>query len=166
MESIYSEIVAHETQLKRMAYKLTRNPIEAEDLYQETALRALEKGHLFKLGSNFGAWSYTIMRNHFINQFRRKRKGYVVDIEDVKPYLTDHIEQGGAEYQLMEQEILSLLDEVKPRYRKVINMLRDGFSYEEISDELNLPLGTVKSNIHLARKQLKSKAHNRGIILN
>ncbi|NNE27849.1 MAG: sigma-70 family RNA polymerase sigma factor [Saprospiraceae bacterium] len=166
MDSIYSEIVAHETQLKRMAFKLTRNPVEAQDLYQETALRALEKGHLFKLGSNFGAWSYTIMRNHFINQFRRKKKGYLVDIDDVTPFLSDYVTEGGAEYQLMESEILALLDEVKPRYRKVINMLRDGYSYEEISEALELPLGTVKSNIHLARKQLKNIALNKGIYLN
>ena len=166
MGSICNEIMAHETQLKRMAYKLTRNAVEAEDLYQETALRALEKGHLFKMGSNFGAWSYTIMRNHFINQFRRKRRGFTVDIEDVKPYLSDHIEEGGAEYQLLEQEVLSLLNEVKPRYREVINMLRDGYSYEEISERMALPLGTVKSNIHLARKQLKAKAMNKGIVFN
>lgn len=146
--------------LKPAAINFTRNLEDARDLIQETVYKAISNKDKFKDGTNIKAWMYTIMKNIFINNYRKsKKKNTVIDSTDNLFYINSaaHELPNGGEDELNVEDIQKEVDELKDDYRVPFLMHFKGFKYEEIAEELSLPIGTVKSRIHLARKDLKKK---------
>jgi RNA polymerase sigma-70 factor (ECF subfamily) len=148
------------TLLHSFAYNLTKNSEDAKDLYQETAYRALFNRDKFQPGTNFKAWMFTIMKNIFINNYRKKIKANtILDTTDNQFYLNSgsHATGNAAEGSIMLKELNALVDALDDTIRVPFLMHFEGFKYQEIADELELPLGTVKSRIFFARKELKDR---------
>lgn len=149
-------------ELRKFTYKFTSKIDVAEDLVQETMFRALKNKEKFRDNTNFNAWLYTIMRNVFINSYRRSSKFeytkssdedflYKVDAEKQSSYTPyDHVNY---------LEVESAIDSLKNIYKTPFKMHIEGFKYEEISKKLNTPLGTIKTRIHTARKLLTSSGN-------
>jgi RNA polymerase sigma-70 factor (ECF subfamily) len=148
------------TLLHSFAYNLTKNMEDAKDLYQETAYRALFNRDKFQPGTNFKAWMFTIMKNIFINNYRKKVKANtILDTTDNQYYLNsgNHSTSNAAEGGIMLKELNAMVSALDDSIRVPFTMHFEGFKYQEIADELQLPLGTVKSRIFFARKELKEK---------
>ncbi len=154
---MYSEIQPHTDYLKRLAYSFTNDINEASDLFQETMVKALSKFHQFKPGTNLKAWMSTIMRNAYINQYRsnKRRRAYSLDEYESDTYLPT--EENMSESNMMTEEILKQLSTLRPTYKSLLEMIMEGYQYDQIAAHHRLPLGTVKSRIHLARKELSQK---------
>ena len=140
------------------AMKLTNNRDNAKDLYQETVFRAFKNKDRFTVGTNFKAWVTTIMRNSFINNYRKKKTRNKIEtpIEDMMYALKDKVIGAKAESNMMTTELNRMIDELKDSYRIPFTMFLKGYQYNEIAEHMDLPMGTVKSRIFFARKQLKS----------
>lgn len=145
--------------LHAFAYKLTKNMDDAKDLYQETAFRALTNQDKFRPGTNLKAWLFTIMRNIFINNYRKKIKANTIfDATDNLYYLNAGSKTVGnrAESSIMMEELQNIVDTLDDSIRVPFVMHYYGYKYQEIAEQLSLPLGTVKSRIFFARKELKT----------
>jgi RNA polymerase sigma-70 factor (ECF subfamily) len=161
-----SEISNYSKTLKPYAMNLTRSVEDTEDLIQDTMIKALVNFDKFQEGTNLKAWLYTIMKNIFINNYRKKSKfnfvrdesenGYMINLSTQKTY--NLVER----YQLNE-ELTNVIDIVDKILSTAFVMHYEGVKYEEISEKLNLPLGTVKSRIFLAKKKMQSLLVDRGI---
>ncbi len=146
------------TLLHSFAYNLTKNVEDAKDLYQETAFRAMTNRDKFRPGTNFKAWLFTIMKNIFINNYRKKTKANtIMDSTDNMYYLNSGstVISNGAESNIMMKELIKMIEELDDSVRIPFLMHYQGFKYQEIAEHLELPLGTVKSRIFFARKELK-----------
>jgi RNA polymerase sigma factor (sigma-70 family) len=147
----------YHAKLKMYALKLTTNMDDAQDLLQETMLKALKYREKFSEGTNFSAWVHTIMKNTFINDYRRKKKRLVVRDETENqvhlnnPSFTSPL---SSENPTLYDEIVKTVDALDERYRVPFEMHCTGFKYHEIAEELALPVGTVKSRIFTARNLL------------
>lgn len=145
--------------LNSFAYTLTKNEHEAKDLYQETAFRAFSNSEKFKPGTNMKAWLMTIMKNIFINNYRKKSKRQtIVDQTDNLYFLNsgDVSIFNAADQSLFMDEVGTAIEQLDDSLRIPFLRYFEGFKYHEIAEELGLPLGTVKSRIFFARKELKS----------
>jgi len=140
------------------AMKLTRNTVNAQDLMQETLCRAFKNKDRFKMGTNFKAWITTIMRNNFINDYRKMKTRNRVEapIEDFSYFVENKSVAGNANSIIMMKELTNMVDSLSPDFKKPFTMYNDGFHYDEIAETMNIPIGTVKSRIFFARKKLKS----------
>ena len=150
--------------LQAFAYKLTKNSEDSKDLYQETAYRALTNQDKFRPGTNLKPWLFTIMRNIFINNYRKKVKANTIfDATDNQFYLNSGGEtvQNNAESGILMQELKGMIDTLDDSIRVPFLMHYYGYKYQEIAEQLSLPLGTVKSRIFFARKELKSLIQDR-----
>ena len=156
-ELILRELQPYELYLKNMAFYFTKNNVEAEDLYQETQYKVFTKFHLYQQGTNLKSWVTTIMRNLFINNYRRKKKYSTVSMEDLVLYPEKTTTTGDAEFKLFHQEVEERIADLNTNHKEMIQFLRKGLSYDEISKLKKLPLGTVKSRIFFARKELKQR---------
>ncbi|MFN4256412.1 MAG: RNA polymerase sigma factor [Saprospiraceae bacterium] len=148
------------TMLHSFAYNLTKNVDDSKDLFQETAFRALSNREKFQPDTNFKAWMFTIMKNIFINNYRKKIKANtILDSTDNQFYLNSasHSAANAAEGSIMLKELNGMVSSLDDSIRVPFLMHFEGFKYQEIADELQLPLGTVKSRIFFARKELKDK---------
>ena len=146
------------TLLHSFAYNLTKNVEDAKDLFQETAFRAMTNREKFRTGTNFKAWLFTIMKNIFINNYRKKVKANtIIDSTDNMFYINSgkNAVNNGAESTMMMKELSDMIESLDDSIRIPFIMHYKGFKYQEIADELDLPLGTVKSRIFFARKELK-----------
>ncbi len=140
------------------AMKLTNNNREdANDLYQETVMRAFASKERFKEGTNFKAWSTTIMRNSFINEYRKRRTRNQVEqlLEDNSEFDMKKSVHNDAGTIIMLKEMRTMLDNMDEAHRVPFEMFFNGYEYQEIAGQLNLPMGTVKSRIFFARKKMK-----------
>ncbi|MEM8524235.1 MAG: RNA polymerase sigma factor [Bacteroidota bacterium] len=146
------------TLLHSFAYNLTKNQEDAKDLYQETAFRAMTNREKFRPGTNFKAWLFTIMKNIFINNYRKKVKANtIMDSTDNMYYINsgkNSIRNEG-ESNIMMKELNKMIEGLDDSIRIPFLMHYRGYKYQEIADHLELPLGTVKSRIFFARKELK-----------
>ncbi len=152
------------TVLNSFAYNLTKNVEDAKDLFQETAFRAMTNREKFRPGTNFKAWLFTIMKNIFINNYRKKTKANtIMDSTDNHYYLNSGsaVIANGAESNIMMKELIKMIEELDDSTKIPFLMHYRGFKYQEIADHLDLPLGTVKSRIFFARKELKEKIQKR-----
>ena len=150
--------------LHSFAYNLTKNMEDAKDLFQETAFRALTNKEKFRPGTNFKAWLFTIMKNIFINNYRKKVKSNtIIDSTDNQYYINFPSVSipNRAESEIMMQELTQMVVELDDSIQTPFVMHYQGFKYQEIADDLHLPLGTVKSRIFFARKELKEKINRR-----
>lgn len=146
--------------LHAFAYNLTKNVEDAKDLFQETAYRALTNRDKFRPGTNFKAWLFTIMKNIFINNYRKKAKANtILDSTDNMYYINsgNTLISNSAQSAIMMKELGRLVASLDESIKIPFMMHYEGFKYQEIADELDLPLGTVKSRIFFARKELKEK---------
>lgn len=147
------------TFLKPFALKLTRDMEEAEDLLQETMLKAISNKEKFKEGTNLKAWLYTIMRNTFITQYHRAvRRNTFIDTTDNLHYINSskNVIENSSKTTFALEDINEAIDKLKDDYKNPFLMHFRGFKYHEIADILDIPIGTVKNRIHIARKALKN----------
>ena len=148
------------TLLQAFAYNLTKNGEDAKDLFQETAFRAMTNREKFRPGTNFKAWLFTIMKNIFINNYRKRTKAnMIMDSTENLFYLNSGRETiaNGGETNMLMKEMTQMIERLDDSIRVPFLMHYRGFKYQEIADYLNLPLGTVKSRIFFARKDLKEQ---------
>ena len=146
--------------LQAFAYNLTKNNEDAKDLYQETAFRAMTNRDKFRPGTNLKAWLFTIMKNIFINNYRKKMKANtIIDSTENLYYINQGSSQidNGAESNILMKELKKMIEQLDDSTRVPFLMHYQGFKYQEIADHLSLPLGTVKSRIFFARKELKEE---------
>lgn len=139
------------------AMRLTGNRHNAKDLMQETIMRAYASCYKFTEGTNFRAWVNTIMKNCFINEYRKlNNRSRVVHLmeDNMKIVMVQPVSNLGPTVVMM-KELRALLDNVCETNRIPFEMYVDGFSYLEIAEQLDVPIGTVKSRIFFARKKLK-----------
>jgi RNA polymerase sigma-70 factor (ECF subfamily) len=144
--------------LHSFAYNLTKNTEDAKDLYQETAFRAMTNKDKFRPGTNFKAWLFTIMKNIFINNYRKKTKSNTIsDSTDNNFYINSGSVEisNGAEGNMLMKDLTRLIENLDNTIRIPFLMHYQGYKYQEIAEYLDLPLGTVKSRIFFARKELK-----------
>ena len=156
------------------AMRMTRNPADAEDLVQETYLKAYRAYGSFQEGTNLKSWLYKILTNTFINSYRsRRRRPLETDLDDVEElYLYKRL--GGLEGasagrsaedlvldQFGEPEVKAAIESLPEAFRMVV-LLADveGFSYKEIAEILEIPIGTVMSRLHRGRRALQKALHD------
>lgn len=143
--------------LKYFAYTLTSNYEDAQDLVQETFLKALTNRDKFTANTNLKAWTFTIMKNTFINNYRQNvRNNTILDKTDDLYYLNLSKESsiGLPDSALSEKEIQREINRIDEDQRLPFEMYNRGFKYKEIAEKLNLSIGTVKSRIFFTRKKL------------
>jgi RNA polymerase sigma factor (sigma-70 family) len=146
--------------LKPFAITLTRDSEAAKDLFQETLFRALANKDKYSVGTNIKAWLYTIMRNIFINNYRRKAKQNTIFDSTPNDFLLDYNQSSitnTAESNLRLKDLQGAIHNLPEIFRNPFLLYFDGFKYHEIANMLEEPLGTIKSRIHFARKLLKSQ---------
>lgn len=154
------QLISLESKLSRFAMSLTSNKEEAQDLLQETYFKALSHRDKFIGYSNLKAWAFTIMKNTFINNYRKQQKEnthndttqnlYFLNMsKDLSPTRPDN------EYTT--SEILKEIERLSDEFKKPFTMFLSGYKYKEIADELDLKIGTVKSRIFFTRKRLMEK---------
>jgi len=150
------------------AYRLTRNAADAEDLVQETFLRAYRGFHQFQPGTNLKAWLYRILTNTFINSYRKKqRQPQTISDDEIEDwYLYSKMAEEGLEpsaetsviESLPDEDVQEALSSLPPQFRIAV-LLADveGFSYKEIAEITGVPIGTVMSRLHRGRKALEKR---------
>lgn len=146
--------------LKPFAMKLTRDYEEANDLLQDTLLKAFTNREKYTEGTNLKAWLYTIMKNTFITNYQKMvRKNTFIDTSDNLHYInsTESSTDNQALSSFAMNDIETAVTALDESYRIPFVMYFRGFKYHEIADKLNIPIGTVKNRIHIARKELKDK---------
>ena len=146
--------------LKPFAVTLTRDNEVAKDLLQETMYRALANKEKYNVGTNIKAWLYTIMRNIFINNYRRKSKQSTIFDSTPNEFLINYNQvttSNAAEGALKMKDIQKAIHQLPEIFRNPFMLYFEGYKYHEIADMLSEPLGTIKSRIHFARKLLKEQ---------
>ena len=140
--------------------KLSKTNEDAEDLFQDTMLLIFENIDSFSDGTNFKGWCYTIMRNCFISKVRKKSIDQVIikgsPADDFLEHSTLHNFNNGLE-DLKMDDLLKLIDQIPEKNSTPFLLFFEGYQYHEIGEQLNLPIGTIKSRIHFARKELQNK---------
>jgi len=176
------EALSHTDAVYRMALRLTKNRVDAEDLVQETFLKAYRFWDSFEQGSNCRAWLFKILTNLFITSYHKKsREKQQFTYDDVEShYLYNQIEGGNDKHQfsdpekmlfnqLLDDDVKKAIEELPEDFRIVVVLsFVEGFSYQEIADIVGIQLGTVKSRLHRGRKLLQKGlwqyAVKRGIV--
>jgi RNA polymerase sigma-70 factor (ECF subfamily) len=146
--------------LKPFAVTLTKDQETAKDLLQETMYRALANQEKYSVGTNIKAWLYTIMRNIFINNYRRKAKQNTIFDSSSNDFLLNYNQattSNAAESNLRMKEIFAALHALPEIFKQPFMLYFEGFKYHEIAEMLGEPLGTIKSRIHFARRLLKTQ---------
>ncbi|MCX6167797.1 MAG: sigma-70 family RNA polymerase sigma factor [Ignavibacteriales bacterium] len=157
-------VIPHLPAIKSFALKMTSDPDESEDLVQDTLLKAFRFFDKFEIGTNAKAWLFQIMKNSFINNYRKTNKEpFKVDYDDVQNFYetikseevkTQHYEND-AFSNVLDDEITNALSILPDDFRTVVFLSDiEGYSYEEIADFVDCPVGTVRSRLHRARKML------------
>jgi len=166
-----AEAVPHMDALYRTALRMTKNQTDAEDLVQETMVKAYRFWDKFEPGSNCRAWLFKIMTNIFINEYRsRSRTPVSVNMDDIDdnflygqlasmpPGRTPEEEMFA---KIFDDDVKKAIEELPDDFRLVVVLsFLEGFSYQEIADIIELQLGTVKSRLHRGRKLLQKKLHD------
>lgn len=144
--------------LKSYALSLTKNPQDAEDLFQDTMIRIHKGLEKFRRGTNFKAWTIAVMRNIFINDYRKKKRRKTHAASNFNRYT---VETAGkkvinlGESNVAYDELVSMIDTLPDFFKKPFWMAHEGYRYQEIAKQLDTPIGTVKSRIFFARQKLK-----------
>jgi RNA polymerase sigma-70 factor (ECF subfamily) len=161
--SFDDEALPHLDALYRVALRLTADPTLAEDLVQDTMLKAYRSWRQYRPGTNAKGWLLTILRNTFINDYRRrKHEPVAMDLDLVEPHALDRSPretdpEGSFFSQIVDAKVLEAIDALPTEFREVL-VLSDveGMRYAEIAETLKIPVGTVKSRLFRARHQLQA----------
>ncbi len=144
--------------LRNYAYQLTRDTEDTNDLVQETLLKAFTYQEKFEEGTNLKGWLYTIMKNTFINNYRRMmRRNTFIDQTDNEFYLdsVSALVKNEGEQKFVRNDIEKAINRLPLNLSKPFTMNHKGFKYHEIAEILHIPIGTVKTRIFVARRQLR-----------
>lgn len=157
-EEFQELLLANMNSLYNLGYRLTYNREDANDLVQEAAMRGYRFFHQFERGTNFKAWILTILRNLFINKYRKKSKEPIqVSYEGLENFVGAP-DTSSFEEEVFGETIQDSLEQLPEELRTVINLFYvDEFSYKEIAKIMNCPIGTVMSRLHMVRQLLKRK---------
>ena len=163
----FSKLIQQETgTLKNYAMMLTRNVEDANDLVQETMLKAFSYRNKFLTGTNLKGWLYTIMKNSFINNYRRLiRRNTVIDTTD-NSYLIDStytLTENSGESAFVRKDIDAAINTLPEDLKITFSLNIDGFKYHEIAEALDIPIGTVKTRIFVAKRKLRKQLHSYAI---
>jgi RNA polymerase sigma-70 factor (ECF subfamily) len=161
------EALVHLDVLYRVALRLSGNAADADDLVQETMLKAYRSWDQYEKGTNAKAWLLTILRHAFINEYRRRqRHPESVDVDTIEPFavfpeVQDEDPQGAFFDRIVDDEVLKAIDQLPETFRETL-VLSDveGMSYQEIAGILEIPVGTVKSRLFRARHLLLGKLYD------
>ncbi|MCE1165516.1 MAG: sigma-70 family RNA polymerase sigma factor [Bacteroidetes bacterium] len=168
-EEFKKEAIPHIGLLYNYAYKMTGNSDDADDLLQETYLRAYRFFHKFEKGTNCKAWLFRIMKNLFINNYRKTQKTPgQVDYDEIENFFetikSERLDTADLQEKvfnnLLDDEVTRALNSLQDDFKTVIILCDlEGLSYEEIADFVQCPIGTVRSRLHRARKLLAHKLY-------
>jgi RNA polymerase sigma-70 factor (ECF subfamily) len=153
-------VMHHSDMLKPFALSLTRNNELAKDLYQETLYKAIANREKYTADTNIKAWLYTIMRNIFINDYRRNMKRNVSSFDLTGDYQKRNIPSltfNNSESNIVLKDIQKKIHKLPEIFKTPFHLYFEGYKYQEIACVMNEPLGTIKSRIHFARKLLKEQ---------
>ncbi|MCH8545475.1 MAG: RNA polymerase sigma factor [Cryomorphaceae bacterium] len=153
-------ISTHQQFLQNLALKLTKSGDDANDLMQETFFKAIKNKEKYQEGTNIKGWLYTIMKNTFINNYRKKKNQNTFVDETENNYFINsrQAEKDVRTDRLVDQAyIMRQLETVESTYLDTFMMHYNGYKYEEIAEIMDIPLGTVKSRIFLARRKMMDK---------
>jgi RNA polymerase sigma-70 factor (ECF subfamily) len=164
--SFEQEALVHLDSLYRVALRLSGNAADADDLVQETMLKAYRAWDQYQRGTNAKGWLLTILRHAFINEYRRRtRRPATVDLDAIEPFavfqdVQEDDPQGRFFDQIVDDEVLRAIDGLPEQFREAV-VLSDveGMSYEEVARILDAPIGTVKSRLFRARRMLQAKLY-------
>lgn len=154
------KVKEHAVALKTYALYLTQDREDANDLLQETFLKAFSNYTKFTEDTNLKGWLYTIMKNTFINNYRRKvKRNTFLDSTDNEYYLNsmNHSDVNAGEKKMAMDDMQAAIAKLPYELREAFMMNFRGYKYQEIADHFGIPIGTVKTRIHLARQVLKKK---------
>ncbi len=161
------EAIPHLDTVYRVALRLSGDPSRADDLTQETMLKAYRAWHQYQRGTNIRAWLLTILRHTFINLYRReKNRGPAIDIDEVEGFtvfaeVQDADPEGRFFDRIVDAEVLRAIDELPDDFRETLTLSDiEGMSYAEIGDITGVPVGTVKSRLFRARQALQRKLYD------
>ena len=152
------DLVNMQEQLYYYALQLTEDREDAMDLVQETSYKALKNRTRLHNEDHIRAWLYTILKNTYINYLRSSHYRQLVhDTEEVYQHAAHSGDLSGSQPDeaLMKKELHEIIRMLPVVYGKPIHMFLTGYSYKEISQQMNIPIGTVKSRIHLGKKQIR-----------
>ena len=155
-----NRLMGLQANLLNFAYMLTSNRDDAYDLLQDTTLKALDNREKYVDNTNFKGWVFIIMRNIFINNYRRIARSATVIDQTEDCYHLNLSQDSGLESpdgSYAAAEITSAINEFPEKYRVPFSMHVAGYKYNEIAEEMNLPLGTIKSRIFFARQELQKR---------
>ena len=166
-----ADAVPHMDALLRTALRMTKNQSDAEDLVQETLVKAYRFWDKFEPGSNCRAWLFKIMTNIFINEYRSKSRTPVsVNMDDIDDnflygqlaaFTPGRTPEEELFAKIFDDDVKKAIEELPDDFRLVVVLsFLEGFSYQEIADIIELQLGTVKSRLHRGRKLLQKKLHD------
>jgi RNA polymerase sigma-70 factor (ECF subfamily) len=166
-----AEALPHMDALYRTALRMTKNQTDAEDLVQETMVKAYRFWDKFEPGSNCRAWLFKIMTNIFINEYRSKSRTPVsVNLDDIDDNFLygqlatvtpDRNPEEELFAKIFDDDVKKAIEELPDDFRLVVVLsFLEGFSYQEIADIVDLQLGTVKSRLHRGRKLLQKKLYD------
>jgi len=153
-----SLVVKHSESLRSYARNFTRDNEDANDLVQDTLLKAVTYFKNFRDGTNLKGWLYTIMKNTFINNYRRvvKTNSFITKEEEISQInLVVSATKNNGENKFIMEDINYALSKLSDEYYVPFTMYFEGYKYHEISEHLQIPIGTVKTRIHVARKSMK-----------
>jgi RNA polymerase sigma-70 factor (ECF subfamily) len=156
--SIFYQLDSVSNSLRAFSLKLTGNESDANDLYQDTAFRIISNADKFQADTNFKAWAVTIMRNIFINNYRKKiRRGTILDQTPNNYYLNSggQLIENDGETRMAYKELLKMVSALPEDFKRPFWMAYKGYKYDEIAEKLDAPLGTIKSRIFFARRKLQ-----------
>lgn len=154
-----SMVLSQYSFVQSLAYKISGDYEHSLDLTQETMFKAFKNRNRFQIGTNIKGWLYTIVRNAFINHYRKEKKQKTfVDSTDNNYFIDQgRVSENYADSGIKLEEVKSQIDHLDTSLSEPFMMYFNGFKYEEIAEKLDLPLGTVKSRIFKARKKLQEK---------
>ncbi|MBL7812812.1 MAG: RNA polymerase sigma factor [Bacteroidetes bacterium] len=159
------QIARELTPLRNYALSLTHDINESNDLVQDTVLKAFRYKEKFEDGTNLRGWLYTIMKNNFINNYRRNaRRNTFLDSTDNLYFLDSGTvnSENPAELKFISKDLENAIDALAPELKITFSLNAEGFKYHEIAEELGIPIGTVKTRIFMARKILRERLSELG----
>lgn len=160
-QEFFDKLMESELQpLRNYALSLTHDMDDTKDLVQETVLKAYRYKDKFEEGTNLRGWLYTIMKNSFINNYRRDiKRNTFLDSTDNTYFLDQpsHRIENDAELKFIRRDLESAIDDLPLELKITFTLNAEGYKYHEIAEELNIPIGTVKTRIFVARRIMREK---------